>query len=237
MAFTDQPSGMQQPLNPEGLLHRMTNQIRRSLELPEILTATVAQVRSFLGTDRVMVYRFDTDDSGEVIAESIHEQRLPSLLGLHFPANDIPRQAREMFITLRQRSIVDVVNAQIGLSPLYSPETGQPLQTENTHYRQVDPCHIQYLRAMGVQSSLVVPILHHNFQEQSAKPQLWGLLVSHHSQTRTIVPWELTLIQQVADQVEIAIAQSNLLSEARSQRQQEAIINQIPFSATTRSDY
>jgi light-regulated signal transduction histidine kinase (bacteriophytochrome) len=227
MAFTDQPSGMQQPFNPEGLLHRMINQIRRSLELPEILTATVAQVRSFLGTDRVMIYRFDTDNSGEVIAESIHEQRLPSLLGLHFPANDIPQHAREMFVALRQRSIVDVVNSKIGLAPLYPPETNEPLPTENIYYREVDPCHIEYLTAMGVQASLVVPILHCDLKEQSARSQLWGLLVSHHSQTRSILPWELKLLQQVADQVEIAIAQSNLLSEARSQQQQEAVINQI----------
>lgn len=227
MAFTDQSSGLQHPFNPEGLLHRMTNQIRRSLELPEILTTTVAEVRSFLGTDRVMIYRFDTDNSGEVVAESIHEQRLPSLLGLHFPANDIPRQAREMFMTLRQRSIVDVGNGKIGLSPLYSPETNEPLPTENIYYREVDPCHIQYLTAMGVQSSLVLPILHCDLKEQSARPKLWGLLVSHHSQARSILPWELKLLQQVVDQVEIAIAQSNLLSEARSQQQQEAIINQI----------
>ncbi|MDZ8053148.1 MAG: GAF domain-containing protein [Aulosira sp. ZfuVER01] len=227
MAFIDQPSGWQQAFDPEGLLHRMTNQIRRSLELPEILAATVAQVRSFLGTDRVMVYRFDTDDNGEVIAESIQEQRLSSLLGLHFPANDIPQQSREMLLKTRQRAIVDVANGKIRLSPLYSLETGQLLQTDDTYYRQVDPCHIQYLTALGVQSSLVVPILHRDPQEQSAKPQLWGLLVSHHSQPRSILPWELKLLQQVADQVEIAIAQSNLLSEARSQRQQQALINQI----------
>ncbi|BAY08559.1 GAF domain-containing sensor histidine kinase [Calothrix sp. NIES-2098] len=227
MAFTDRACALQQTFDSEGILHKMTNQIRRSLELPEILTATVAEVRGFLGTDRVMVYRFDTDDSGEVIAESIHEQRLPSLLGLHFPAGDIPQQSRELFITARQRVIVDVTNGKIGLSPLYSPETGQFLQTEDTYYRQVDPCHIQYLTALGVQSSFVVPILHRDLKERSAKPQLWGLLVSHHSQPRSILPWELKLLQQVADQVEIAIAQSNLLSEARSQQKQQALINQI----------
>jgi light-regulated signal transduction histidine kinase (bacteriophytochrome) len=227
MKFTDQPDALQQPFDPQGLLHRMTSQIRRSLELTEILTATVAEVRSFLATDRVMVYRFDSDDSGEVIAESIHQQRLPSLLGLHFPANDIPLEAREMFIALQQRSIVDVADSKIGLSPLYSPETNEALKTENIHYREVDPCHIQYLKAMGVQSSLVVPILYRDLKEQSAKPQLWGLLVSHHSQPRSISPWELKVLQQVTDQVEIAIAQSNLLRETRFQQQQEAILNQV----------
>ncbi|WP_306558189.1 GAF domain-containing protein [Nostoc sp. 'Peltigera malacea cyanobiont' DB3992] len=75
----------------------MTTQIRRSLDLQEILTTTVSQVRLFLGADRVKMYRFGADNSGEVIAESIHEQRLPSLLGLRFPVDDIPEAAREMF--------------------------------------------------------------------------------------------------------------------------------------------
>jgi photosystem I P700 chlorophyll a apoprotein A2 len=77
----------------EVLLHRMMNRIRQSLELPAILSGTVAEVRVFLGTDRVKVYRFDADASGEVVAESVVTERLPSLLGQHFPAEDIPPEA------------------------------------------------------------------------------------------------------------------------------------------------
>ena len=105
MNFTENNQPLQPELNQEALLHRMTNRIRQSLELQEILTATVAEIRSFLGTDRVMVYRFHADGSGEVIAQSIHENRLPSLIGLNFPADDIPPQAREMFLSARQRWI------------------------------------------------------------------------------------------------------------------------------------
>ncbi len=227
MAFSDNPDGSPLAFQQEDLLHRITNRIRRSLELQEILTATVAEVRLFLATDRVMVYRFDADGSGEVVAESIHEQILPSLLGLHFPADDIPPEAREMFVSVRQRSIVDVAGGKIGLSPMYSPETDESLQTQSINYRQVDPCHIQYLTAMGVQSSLVVPILHQDPSQQSAKPELWGLLVSHHSQSRTILQQELKVLQQVADQVAIAIAQSNLLSVTRAKQEREATINRI----------
>ncbi|MGF2034540.1 MAG: GAF domain-containing sensor histidine kinase [Nostoc sp. CmiVER01] len=226
MTFTDKPKGLQQSLDQESLLHQMINQIRRSLDLQEILTTTVSQVRLFLSADRVKMYRFDTDGSGEVIAESIHEQRLPSLLGQRFPANDIPQEAREMFLLVGQRSIVDVANGQIGLSPLQSKETGKRLET-NIHYRQVDPCHIQYLKAMGVQSSLVVPILDCDPQEQSAKPKLWGLLVSHQSEPRKILKRELKVLQQVADQVAIAIAQSNLLTVARTKQEREATINRV----------
>ena len=144
MGFTDDSSGLRSTFNQENLLHRITNQIRRSFELQKILAATVAEVRLFLDTDRVMVYRFDADGSGEVVAESIHQQRLPSLLGLHFTADDIPKEAREMFLSTRQRSIVDVAGGKIGLSPLKSRETGKYLPTETINYRQIDPCHIQY---------------------------------------------------------------------------------------------
>ncbi|MEH2075828.1 MAG: GAF domain-containing protein [Nostoc sp.] len=226
MTSTDKPNWLQQSLDQESLLHRMIGQIRRSLDLQEILTTTVTEVRLFLHADRVKMYRFDADGSGEVIAESIYNERLPSLLGLRFPVHDIPEAAREMFLLTGQRSIVDVANGKIGLSPLQSKETGKRLQT-NIYYRQVDPCHIQYLKAMGVQSSLVIPILDCDPQEQSVKPKLWGLLVSHHSEPQKILKRELKVLQQVADQVAIAIAQSNLLTTALTQQKQEATINQV----------
>ncbi|MBA3922880.1 MAG: GAF domain-containing protein, partial [Nostocaceae cyanobacterium] len=120
------------------------------LELQEILSATVAEVRSFLGTDRVKIYQFKTDGSGIVIAESIKAERLPPLLGLHFPADDIPPYARELFVRARQRSVVDLTSHEIGISPLSNAETGEMLSPQDIRYRPVDPCHVEYLTAMGV---------------------------------------------------------------------------------------
>jgi light-regulated signal transduction histidine kinase (bacteriophytochrome) len=205
----------------------MTNRIRQSLDLQEILTATVAEIRAYLDTDRVMVYRFHPDSSGEVIAESIDENRLPSLLGLNFPADDIPVAAREMFVSARQRSMVNVDTGEIGLSSLECPQTGQPLDIEDIRYRPVDPCHIEYLTAMGVKSSVVIPILQYDINSQKSKPKLWGLLVSHHAEPKSISPTELNAVQQIADQVSIAVAQSNLLSQACQQAKREAVINQV----------
>ena len=100
------------------LLHRMINRIRQSLELPEILSTTVAEIRAFLKTDRVKIYYFHPDGTGEVIAEAIHDRRLPSLLGHFFPVEDIPQEVREQFLNLRQRSFVDVKARQVGVSLL-----------------------------------------------------------------------------------------------------------------------
>ncbi len=205
-------------LDRESLLFRVTNRIRRSLELQEILFATVSEVREFLGSDRVKIYKFNLDGSGLVIAESIQDNRLPSLLGLNFPADDIPAQAREMFVQARVRSIVDVDARKIGQSPQQDLETGEIL-FEDIRYRPVDPCHVEYLTAMGVKSSIVVPILD--------QERLWGLLVSHHSEARAISEQELQGMQLVVDQLCVAIAQSSLLAQAREKAEREATVHRI----------
>ncbi len=205
------------------LFQQVTRHIRQSLELSEILEATVAEVRHVLKTDRVMVYRFNQDSSGKVIAESRDSDRLPSLVGLNFPADDIPRRVRELFIKLGMRAITDVASGSVGFS-------NRPVETlsqeETIIYRQVDACHLEYLRAMGVQSSVVLP-LQINKTVGEEKQYLWGLLISHHSQAREINPSELEVLQWVADQVTMAIAESSLLATTREQAKREATINCI----------
>ncbi len=203
----------------EGVLNRIINRIRKSLELDEILTTTALEVRLFLDIERVKIYRFHPDGSGEVIAESIHEQRLPSLLGLNFPADDIPPHTREMFVKARQRVIVDVASQRKALNQLDSVDTGEGLSVEDIRYSPLDSCHAEYLAVMGVCSSLTVPIVHQN--------KLWGLLACHHSQPRHFSERKLKIVQMLVDQVSIAIAQSNLLDQTRQQVQHEATLNRI----------
>lgn len=119
---------------------------------------------------------------------------------------------RELYLQERQRSIVNLAERQIGMSSSATSET-------KIVFRTVDPCHVEYLTAMSVQSSLVVPILDNH--------RLWGLLVSHHSSPRILTKTELETIQLVAAQTSIAIAQSNLLESTRIQAMQEATINRV----------
>lgn len=202
----------------DSVLYRITNRIRQTLELTEIITVTTAEVRSLLGTDRVMIYKFHADGSGQVIAESIYENRLPSLLGLNFPADDIPPSARELFIKSRVRSVVNVDTEEIGQIPLHDLQIGAVI-SEDVCYRSVDPCHLEYMKAMGIKSSLVTPILHQD--------QLWGLLVSHHSEARGVAEYELEAVQMVVDQLSVAIAQSNLFTQSREKAVKEEIVNRI----------
>ena len=249
MQITENTQELHHKLDKEVLVRRITERIRQSLELEDILTSTVAEVRSFLKTDRIMIYRFSADGSGEVVAESINNNCLPSLKCLHFPADDIPPHAREMYVSMRQRTIVNVNSGTIILSPLDAADTGQPLVNEEIHYRSLDPCHTAYLMAMGVQSSFIVPILHRRSVSQNSKTEickaptcvtryeakndcqthieLWGLLVSHHSVPRNILPTDLDVVQLVADQLSIAISHSLLLQQTRSQATREATVSHI----------
>lgn len=249
MRLTENPEVLSEKLDRELLVRRITDRIRQSLELEEILTSAVGEVRAFLNTDRIMIYRFSADGSGEVVAESINKNSLPSLKGLNFPADDIPPHARSMYVRSRQRTIVDVSSATIVQSPLDVPETGEALDREEIHYRSVDPCHVAYLMAMGVQSSVVVPILHRRGESENGKieicespacvtryepgnnrkthVELWGLLVSHHSVSRNISPTDLQVVQLVADQLSIAIAHSILLQQTRSAAALEATVSRI----------
>ncbi|MEC4815345.1 MAG: GAF domain-containing protein [Scytonema sp. PMC 1069.18] len=207
---------LQVRLEQENLLRRIVNSIRETLDLNDILTTTVAEVCSLLETDRVMIYKFHFDRSGQVIAEFIRNSRLPSLLGLNFPADDIPPYAREMFVKFRVRSVVNVYTRQIGQTPL---DYAEEKVLGEIQYRSVDPCHVEYLTAMGVKSSLVIPIFH--------QEQLWGLLVSHHSEARVFSEDNIEAVQMVVDQLSVAIAQSNILSQTQSIAQKEALVNHV----------
>jgi len=214
-------------LNRNSLLNRITNRIHQSLELQQILSVAVQEIRAFLQIDRVKVYKFYADGTGQVIAEALAARRLPSLLGLHFPANDIPPHAREMFAKVGVRSIVDVSQQQITLIYLKFPDPTGNLTVEEVQQktvteilqRPVDPCHVEYLTAMGVQSSLVIPILHDR--------QLWGLLACHHTQPKTFCQEQLDVVRIVVERLAIAISQAQLLTQAREKAIRQELINKI----------
>ncbi len=200
----------------EGMLNRIFSRIRNSLELNEILAVTVQEIQAFLNIDRVKIYRFEPSGSGEVVAEAIKGKALPSLLGLHFPASDLPPQARQLFIQARQRVIVDV-KAGKRITSDFSLEN--PEQPPDIRFAPLDTCHEQYLSNMGVNASLVLPIC--------LGAELWGLVACHHRHSRIFTERELQIVQLLVDQVVVAITQANLLHQARTVAQQESTLSLI----------
>jgi light-regulated signal transduction histidine kinase (bacteriophytochrome) len=206
-------------LDPDHLLHRIVYRIQRSLALQDILDATVTEVQQFLGMDRIKIYKFHPDASGQVIAECRNaDERLPAMQGLHFPADDIPPHARKLFMEARVRNVVNVESGLIGQSRLRDPKTGEVL-SEDWAFRPLDPCHQEYLTTMGVQASLGAPIFHGD--------RMWGLLVAHHAVPREISPEQLLGIQLIVDQLSVAIAQATYLVQAEQKAAREASISRI----------
>ncbi len=133
--------------------------------------------RDMLGYDRVMVYRFDPDGHGKIIAEA-REPRLESLLGLQYPATDIPHRARELYLRNRLRVLVDVHCEPSPLVPRQLPGAGEELDMSMCQLRSMSPLHLQYLKNMGVTATLVVSLVREG--------KLWGLIACHHYAPRNL---------------------------------------------------
>ena len=124
-----------------------------------------------------MVYRFDEEWNGEVIAEATDS--LPvSYLGFRFPASDIPAQVRKLFLLNRLRAIADVSAMPAPIVPTLAPLTGEALDLTYSVLRSPAPIHLEYLRNMGVQSSMTVSII--------VPRQLWGIIACHHTTPRQV---------------------------------------------------
>jgi light-regulated signal transduction histidine kinase (bacteriophytochrome) len=131
----------------------------------------VQLVQSLTGYDSVMVYRFDAHWNGEIIAQS-RVEAAPSYLGMHFPASDIPVQARRLYTTNLVRVVADVDAVPVPIVPELNPITGQPLDLTYSALRSLSPIHIEYLRNIGVHSSMVISLMQND--------RLWGLVACHH---------------------------------------------------------
>ncbi len=137
----------------------------------ELLDRAAQVFRQLTGFDRVMVYRFDPEWNGQVVAEA-RSQDLEPFLGLHYPASDIPPQARALYTVNWLRFIRDVDAVNAPLVPAYDPVNDQPLDLSGSALRSVSPIHCQYLRNMGVTASMSVSLI--------IGGQLAGMVACHH---------------------------------------------------------
>jgi two-component system, chemotaxis family, sensor kinase Cph1 len=147
------------------------SELNRASSLQELYDITARAVRGLTGFDRVMVYRYDADYNGEVVAEAKAEV-LNSFLGLHYPASDIPAQARALYEKNWIRLISDVRYEPARLTPVDHPGNGQPLDLTYSTLRSVSPIHCEYLQNMGVGASMSISLLRGD--------KLWGLIACHH---------------------------------------------------------
>ncbi|HEY9616203.1 MAG TPA: response regulator, partial [Microcoleaceae cyanobacterium] len=178
------------------LLAAITLRIRQSLNLDEILNTTVAEVRQFLQTDRVLIYRFEPDWSGTIVVESV-DRHCVSALGVQIHDTCFQDGLWQKYYRWGTSAMVDIAQADLS------------------------PCYRKMLEQFQVKASLVVPII--QGRGATHKPQLWGLLIAHQcASSRQWRSFETDFLSQLADQVGIAIAQAYLLEQETQQREQLA---------------
>jgi chemotaxis family two-component system sensor kinase Cph1 len=142
-----------------------------------LLQTTAREVRRLTGFDRVMVYQFDPDGHGEVVAEERIGDWHP-YLGHHFPASDIPQQARALYLLNRVRLIPDASYCPARILPPDDPETGLPLDLTYAGLRSVSLIHVEYLKNMGAAASMSVSLV--------LAGRLWGLIACQHRTPKPI---------------------------------------------------
>jgi len=148
----------------------MIARVRTHDDLEGICNEGARQLRALTGFDRVMVYRFGEDGSGQVFAESV-KSNMDGFLSLRFPASDIPKQARELYQRNLLRIIADVDDPTVAIRTQDSEN--EPLDLSMSTLRAVSPIHVEYLQNMGVGASMSVSIM--------KRGKLWGLFACHHS--------------------------------------------------------
>ncbi|MBW3586920.1 MAG: PAS domain S-box protein, partial [Cyanobacteria bacterium 0813] len=183
-------------LKRERLVVAMLDRIRSSLNLEEVLSTAVEQVRHFLQTDRTVIYRFNPDWSGFVVVESVAKDRI-SLLNF----NNIDGCFKEKFVDVYQQ--------------------GGIRSMEDISQENLTECHMKFLEGFEVKANLIVPILKAGESisqtQQTAENQLWGLLIAQDC--RGPRPWdasEIESLRQLSVQLAIAIQQSTLFEQAQT---------------------
>lgn len=145
-------------------LHKVKNEY-------DLFNYVLEKVKQLTHYGRVMLYRFDKDWNGEVVAESL-DSHMSSYLGLNFPASDIPEQARKLYSINYLRLIADSGFTPINILPDDLDDSGTPLDMSFSCLRSVSMVHLQYLNNMNVKSSMSISVMQNG--------RLWGMIVCHH---------------------------------------------------------
>jgi light-regulated signal transduction histidine kinase (bacteriophytochrome) len=189
-------------------------------DISEFVAAVARRVRSLTGYDRVMVYRFDAEWNGSVVAEERREDLEP-FLGLHYPASDIPAQARALFLVDRIRVIPDAAAEPILMIMDGDARKAAPLDLSRCVLRSAAPVHREYLHNMGVKASLTASLI--------VGGRLWGMIACHHLTPRRPGPTEREAYELLS---QVASAHLAFLAEVEDQEYQGSLAEALARTAT-----
>lgn len=166
------------PLDVSLSLQAPLARMERTASVVDLLQTVAREIYAISGFARVMVYRFDEDWHGVVLVEEVGDRLPVSYVGLHFPASDIPAQARGLYLLNTLRLIPDSEYIPVPIVEDRDLPTLAPLDLSRSDLRSVSPLHLQYLRNMGVRATLTISIV--------VRGKLWGLVACHHDAPRRL---------------------------------------------------
>ncbi|KRP61923.1 ATP-binding protein [Pseudomonas trivialis] len=192
-------------------LGKMLQRLQSAKTLQALYEISVTEIQAMTGYDRVLIYRFEEEGHGQVIAEA-SAPSMELFNGLFFPASDIPEQARELYRTNWLRIIPNAAYEPVPLLPKLRPDIDQPLDLSFATLRSVSPIHCQYMQNMGVLSSMSISLMKGD--------KLWGL-ISCGNREPLLVPHELRSACQTIGQVlslQISAMEALELSRQREEK-------------------
>lgn len=145
--------------------------IEQSETIQSVCEVAISELKKISGFDGVLMYQFDKDWNGTVIAED-KDQRLDPYIGQTFPASDIPRQARELYLKNPYRLIPNREYTPVRLFPVINPVTNSFIDLSDCNLRSVPAVHLEYMANMGIKASMSIRVIRQG--------QLWGLISCHN---------------------------------------------------------
>ena len=212
--------------DPITLVQGMMRRIQQAETTLAVCEAIAAEVRAVSGFDRVMIYRFLEDGSGAVDAESLAPEMEP-YLGLRYPASDIPKQARDLYVQNWMRLIPDARYVAAPLLGLPGTPGENLIDLSQSVLRSVSPIHLEYLSNMGVSASMSLSIV--------IEDRLWGLVACHHATPR-FLPHRLRVAlelfaQMVSVQINTRATAEDFTTRLRSKSIHEEMVADLADEA------
>ncbi|BDZ46579.1 hypothetical protein GCM10025866_24880 [Naasia aerilata] len=188
-----------------------TRRIGATSTVEELRAATARELFALTGYDQVLIYHFHPDGHGEVVAEEVVAVMEP-YLGLHFPASDIPAQARQLYLTKLSRVIASSSYEPAALVPAADPRTGTPVDLTLAELRSVSPHHLQFMRNMGQGATLSFSLI--------SNGELIGMITCAHRTPRRVGYLQRQAYEILAHQVALQLTGMNevQLLQGRNER-------------------
>jgi light-regulated signal transduction histidine kinase (bacteriophytochrome) len=182
--------------NPEEKLNDFILEMQNATNLSELANVACRGVRTFTDFDRVMLYKFFPPDMyGEVIGED-KVANSQTFMSHRFPASDIPKPARDLYLRNHLRYIYDSHSENFEISPRLTAQ-GLPLDLSDSKLRGVSLIHLEYLKNMGVRGSLSIAVI--------SEGRLWGLIACHSSSPKAVSQTARAFCKTIANSVALSL--------------------------------